>query len=93
MIERGGGARLLLETPQAVRVGGKRCRQNLDGDVAVQARVARAIDLAHAAGAEWAPISYGPSFVPGARVMLGGDYSPEAISRLRLLIDMEEGLP
>ena len=52
VIERAGGARLLLEAAQAVGVGRERRGQHLDGDVAAEARVARAIDLAHAAGAD-----------------------------------------
>ena len=36
----------------ALRVGGERLRQDLDGDVAIELRVARAIHLAHAAFAQ-----------------------------------------
>ena len=49
MIERGGRARFLLEPAQPIGVTGERRRQDLDGDVAAEPRVARAIDLAHAA--------------------------------------------
>ena len=52
MVERGGGARLLLEAAQAIGVGGERGGQDLDRHVAPEPRIARAIDLAHAAGAE-----------------------------------------
>lgn len=65
MIQGGGGARLLLEAVQAVGVGREGHRQNLHGDVAPQARIARAVNLAHAAGADG-----GDDFVgtePGAR--------------------------
>ena len=55
MIERAGGARLLLEAPQRGRGRAANARrQHLDGDVAAEPRVARAIDLAHPAGAEQA---------------------------------------
>ena len=49
MIQRGCGSRFLLETPQAVRVGGHELGQDLDCDFAVQPGIARAIDLAHTA--------------------------------------------
>ena len=52
MVERRQHLRLAAETSEAlgiVRDGGE---QNLDRDLAVQFRIARAIDLAHAAGAE-----------------------------------------
>ena len=53
MIERRQRLRLALESRQPLRVAGKRRRQRLQRDVAAQLRVARPIDLAHAAGAEW----------------------------------------
>ena len=40
-------------------------RQDLDRDGAIEARVARLVDLAHAAGAGGGRISYGPRRVPG----------------------------
>ena len=43
--------RLAFEAGDAVRVGFERLRQNLDGDIAAEPCIARAIDLAHAAGA------------------------------------------
>jgi hypothetical protein len=52
MVERGGGARLGLEAPQALGVVGERRRQHLDRDVASETRILRAVDLAHPAGAE-----------------------------------------
>ena len=53
MVQRGGGARFLLEP----RAGGRGSAANaagsdLDGDVAPEPRIAGAIDLAHAAGAK-----------------------------------------
>src|SRR4029077_9693265 len=52
MIERRGGARFLLEAVHALAVRSKRREDNLDRDVARETRIARAIDLAHAAGPE-----------------------------------------
>ena len=52
MIERSDGASLLLETPQAVGIGGERGGQNFDGDIASQTLIAGAINLAHAARAD-----------------------------------------
>ena len=52
MVQRGGGARFLLEALQALGVGRERRGQDLDGDVAPEPRIARAIDLAHPARAD-----------------------------------------
>ena len=52
MVQRRGGARFLLEPPVQVRIGGESCGENFEGDVASEARIARAIDLAHAAGTD-----------------------------------------
>ena len=52
MVQRRGGSRFLLEALQPVGIGARRSRENLDRDVAPEARVARAIDLAHPARAE-----------------------------------------
>ena len=52
MIERGEHARLALEARQPIGVAGEAPRQDLDRDVAAELRVARAIDLAHAADAD-----------------------------------------
>ncbi len=51
MVERGQDARLALEARQPVGIRGEHRRQHLDRDLAPEPRVARAIDLAHAAGA------------------------------------------
>ena len=69
MVEGRGRARLLLEALLAVRVGRELRRQNLDGHVAPQPRVARPIHLSHASGAQGERISKGPSLVPAATVM------------------------
>ena len=52
VVERGERLRLALEAHQAIRIAGERRRQHLDGDVAIELRVAGAIHLAHAARAE-----------------------------------------
>ena len=62
MIER--GEQRALRARSARRRSGSAAndaRQDLDRDVAPELRVARAIDLAHAAGAERAPITHGPT--------------------------------
>ena len=51
MVQRRGGVGLLLESMEAVGVGGKRGGQHLDRHVATQARVTCAVDVAHAARA------------------------------------------
>jgi hypothetical protein len=52
MIQRRNRARFVHESPQAIGVGGKWLWKDLDRDVAAEARIARAIDLAHAASAK-----------------------------------------
>ena len=52
MVERGDGARLLLETPARISVSRARAGHNLDGDDAIEAGVASFVDLAHRTGAE-----------------------------------------
>ena len=49
-------------------IGANELRQDLDRDVAIELRVARAIDLAHAARTEGERISYGPRRVPAGSV-------------------------
>src|SRR5688572_11528479 len=49
MVQRPRGASFLLETAEPIRIGRKRRRENLDGDVAAEAFVLGAIHLAHAA--------------------------------------------
>ena len=48
VVERGDGARLVLEAGQAAVVLGHVRRQHLERDLAAEARIPRAIDLAHA---------------------------------------------
>ena len=52
MVQGGERPGLALEADDAVRVGPEHRRQNLDRHVAIELRVARAIDLAHPAAAE-----------------------------------------
>ena len=52
VIERGDGARLLLEAAQPVRIGREPRGQDLDRDVAPEPRVAGAVHLAHPARAD-----------------------------------------
>ena len=50
--ERGDDPRLPLEPGAAVAVAAERGRQHLDGDVAIETRVTRAVHLAHPASAD-----------------------------------------
>ena len=51
MVEGGEQLGLALEAGEALGVGGEDSRKGLDGDGAVEAGVAGAVDLAHAPGA------------------------------------------
>ena len=62
MIQRGRSASFLLETAQAICVGGEISRQYFDGDDAVQARVSRPIHLAHAARSDGPQYLVWPKF-------------------------------
>ena len=52
MIERGDGAGFLLETAQAIGIGGEGGRKNFDGDIASETLIAGAVNLAHSASAD-----------------------------------------
>jgi hypothetical protein len=52
MVQRGQHARFELEAREAVGVGQEGVREDLDRDIAAEFRVARAVHLAHSAGAE-----------------------------------------
>jgi hypothetical protein len=52
MIERGEGSGLLFEAAEAIRIRGEFPRQDLDGNIAGQSRVARAPDLTHCTRAQ-----------------------------------------
>ena len=51
MVQRRQRLRFAVEARQAVRIRGHRSRQHLDGDLAREVRVGRAIDLSHSAHA------------------------------------------
>ena len=53
MVECGRSPSLLLESAQAIGVVGHLGRQHLDRDLAIEALVVGAVDLAHAAGTQW----------------------------------------
>ena len=52
MVERREDARLALEAGPAIAVGGECLRQNLHGDIALQAGVSCAMNLDHPTGAD-----------------------------------------
>jgi hypothetical protein len=54
VIERSEQMRFALEPREPFRIRRKDARQDLDGDVAIELRIARAIDLAHASGTDGA---------------------------------------
>ncbi len=43
---------LAFEPSQAIRMSGKQIRQDLEGDVAMQLRIARPVNFAHPAGTD-----------------------------------------
>ena len=53
MVQRRRRLRFLDEPPPPLRIGRHFSRQNLDGDKAIQPRVLRLIDIAHAAGTQF----------------------------------------
>src|SRR4249920_566537 len=71
MTERREDLRLALEPCQPIAISGKRRRQDLDGDVAMQLGVVRSIDFAHAADAE-----HGEDLEPAGRVAEAGAGAP-----------------
>jgi hypothetical protein len=52
MVERGERLSLARETGEALRILREQVREDLDGDVAIEPRIAGAIHLSHAAGAD-----------------------------------------
>ena len=67
VVQDAGGLGLLLEAAQAIGVGGEGGGEDLDGDVAAEARVLGAVDLPHAAGAD------GGEDLVGAEAGAGGE--------------------
>jgi hypothetical protein len=69
MIQRGERLRFALEAREAVGVMGERVGENLDGNVPVEPRIARAKDSPIPPAPIAATISYDPRRAPGARDM------------------------
>ena len=69
VIEGGGRPGFLLESRDAVRVRRHDRRQDLDRDFAMQARVVRPIDLAHAAFAQFIEDAVWTEFFANHRVL------------------------
>ena len=67
--ERSERLRLALEPLFQIEVSRDVLRKDFDGDRAIQAGIRRFVDLAHPARAERRGDPYGPSRVPGAKVM------------------------
>ena len=78
VLEGGDGARLALEALAELAARGEMLRQDLDGDLAVEPRVARAIHLAHAAGADGGKDLVRAEGGPGSdwHMRTGRDYTP-----------------
>ena len=77
MVQGGGGTCLLHEPPTAALVGHTVGGEHLDRHVPAEARVARAVDLAHPARTQQRDDLEEPSFEPGVRAtdflrMIGG---------------------
>ncbi len=62
VVQRGDGARFLLDTPQPVCVLRQRLRQHLDRHVAPEPRVSCAVHFPHASGAQRRDDLIGPEF-------------------------------
>jgi hypothetical protein len=67
MIERGEQLRLALEAREPLGVPREEIREDLEGDIALQLRVAGAIDLAHPARPDGASDLEGPETCPGCK--------------------------
>jgi hypothetical protein len=65
MVERREHLRLALEAREPFGIVCEQIRQDFEGDVAIEARIARAIDLPHAPGAE--AVRHLTGAEPGAR--------------------------
>ena len=77
MIQGRGRAGFLLKTLQAVSVVSKKVGQDFDGDVALQARVARAIHLAHSTCAKGFDNFVLPEHRSGSQGHGMGEYTSE----------------
>jgi hypothetical protein len=67
VVEGGDGAGFVLETPPPVGVGGGVLGEDLQGDVATEARIVRPVDLAHPPGPEGGPDLVGPQMCARAQ--------------------------
>ena len=67
MIQRREHFGFALKPGEALRVGGKCRRQDFDRDVALQFGICRAVDLAHAAGADGRDDFVRTEPIPGGR--------------------------
>ena len=70
MVQRREHFGFALEAGEAFGIVGEARREDFDRDVALQPRVARAIDLAHAAGAERCQHLEGPEAAAGLKGQL-----------------------
>ena len=80
MVQGSEGVSLALETPEPVRIAREDFREDFDRDIAMQLRVARAIDLAHSAFAQLrqdAVRAKGLSISPRPPKLGSGAISPE----------------
>ena len=67
VIERRQGPRFAPEPREPIGIGGDGVRQALDGDVPLEARVARAVHLAHSTGADGGKNLVGAESGPGGQ--------------------------
>ena len=77
MRERRDGTRFTLEARASIGIARDVRRQHLDGHVPSEPRVARAIDFAHAAGAERCEDLVRSEASPGGEGQSGKDYMGE----------------
>ena len=75
VIERGEHLRFTTESRKTIRIVGDRGQQHFDRNVAIQFRIARAIDLAHSADPE------GRENVVGAEAGAGGQRDGRSIGQ------------
>ena len=80
MVQRREDFRFALKTREPVGVRRERSRQNLDGDLAFEPGVRRAVDLAHPAGADDGDHLVGTETSAGSKHHRGRDYRVELVS-------------
>src|SRR5690349_15646282 len=79
MIEGGEDFRLALKTRQAIRIAGQGGGQHLDRDRSLEIAVGRAIDLAHATGADGGNDFVRADTRPGSQRQVAGLYGPSGV--------------